>query len=390
MFDLVFILKAGHGEEVFGMNIYGSKELMEDVISRDMCIGCGACNYLCPYFRPYRGKVAMLFPCDIDKGRCWAYCPKAEVDLEELSKTLYGKAYKGDPLGSYEEIRISRAGPRMVTKGDFQAGGTVSSIISLALKKGYISSAVLTDRKGILPVPRIVTSPEEVLECSTSKYTAAPTLAAFNQAVKDGYRNIGVVGTPCQVLAVAQMRSNPMEDNDFEDPTGLVLGLFCTWALDYRAFERFITKRVDIERIKKVDIPPPPAEIMEVYSDDGAKMEIPLDEVRKLVPETCSYCTDMTSEFADISVGVLEGRPDMNTLIVRTKRGKAIVDEAVREGFLVVEDMPEENLEHLRWAAGNKKQRALRKLQEAGLVNTSNGKRSILRLSPKTLKGIIA
>ena len=98
----------------------------------------------------------------------------------------------------------------------------------------------------------------------------------------------------------------------------------------------------------------------------------------------------MTSEFADISVGVLEGRPDMNTLIIRTKRGKAIVDEAVREGFLVVEDMPEENLEHLRWAAGNKKKRALVKVQKAGLVNTSNGKRSILRLSPKTLKGIIA
>ena len=372
------------------MKIYGSKELVEDVISRDMCIGCGACNFLCPYFRPYRGKVAMLFPCDLDKGRCWAYCPKAEVDLEELSKIFYGKAYEGDPLGSYEEIRISRAGPRMMAKGDFQAGGTVSSIVSLALKKGYISSAVLTDRKGILPVPRIVTRPEEVLECSTSKYTAAPTLSAFNQAVKDGYRNIGVVGTPCQVLAVAQMRTNPMEDEGFEDPTGLVLGLFCTWALDYRAFEEFITSRVDVSSIRKVDIPPPPAEIMEVYTDGGAKMEIPLDEVRKLVPETCTYCTDMTSEFADISVGVLEGRPDMNTLIIRTQRGKDIVDEAIKEGYLVVEEMPKKNLEHLRWAAGNKKKRALVKARDAGIVNTSDGKRSVLRLAPKTLEAIIA
>ena len=41
-----------------------------------------------------------------------------------------------------------------------------------------------------------------------------------------GARSLAVVGTPCQMTAVAQMRMNPLNREDFEDPGGL----------DHRAF----------------------------------------------------------------------------------------------------------------------------------------------------------
>ena len=99
---------------------------------------------------------------------------------------------------------------------------------------------------------------------------------------------------------------------------------------------------------------------MEIYTGRGT-IEIPLAEVRATVPNSCDYCFDMTSEFADVSVGVVEGRSGMNTLIVRTERGRAIVDGAVKAGYLEIEDMPAENLARLKTAAGNKKKRALKK-----------------------------
>ncbi|MEA3223708.1 MAG: Coenzyme F420 hydrogenase/dehydrogenase, beta subunit C-terminal domain [Thermodesulfobacteriota bacterium] len=371
------------------MSVFGPNELLEDVFQKDLCIGCGACTYLCPYFRSYRGKTAMLFPCTLDQGRCWAYCPKVEVDLDDLSQRFFHRPYDKDPLGFHGSVKISRAGKQVGT-GSFQAGGTVSALMSFALNKGYIDAAVLTDKDGILPVPRLVTDPDDVLKCSSSKYTASPTLSALNQAIKEGHSRIGVVATPCQALAIAKMRSNPMSDEDFTDPVGLVVGLFCTWAIDFRAFDAFISKRIDVNKVTKVDIPPPPAEIMEIYTDSG-KVEIPLDEIRKLVPNSCSYCIDMSAEFSDISVGVLEGRPDMNTIIVRTKRGQNIVDEAEKEGFLVLDNLPKENLEHLMWAANNKKKRALIKAKEDGLINTSQeDKRSYLRVRPETVEEIIS
>jgi len=371
------------------MKIFGPNELMEDVLQKNLCIGCGACTYLCPYFKSYKGRTAMLFPCNLTEGRCWAYCPKVEVDLDDLSERFFGRPYEADPLGFHRSIKISKAG-RHVSDGTFQAGGTVSALISFALNKGYIRAAVLTDREGLLPVPRLAQSPDEVLECSSSKYTASPTLSALNQAIKEGHKQIGVVGTPCQVLAIAQMRSNPMGEKDFSDPVSLAVGLFCTWAVDFREFDAFISERIDARNITKVDIPPPPAEIMEVYTDDG-KIEIALDEIRELVPDSCSYCVDMTAEFSDISVGVLEGRPDMNTIITRTETGEKIVDEAQKEGYLILDDMPEENLEHLIWAAGNKKKRALVKAQQEGMVNAKEeGARCYLRVRPEAVEEIIA
>ena len=371
------------------MKHFGPTELLTDVLQNNFCIGCGACIDLCPYFRSYKGKTAMLFPCTRKEGRCFAFCPKVEVDLDAISQHLFGTPYDGNSLGSHIAVKMSHAGPR-VGKASFQAGGTVSAVIKFALDKGYINGAILTDRDILNPVPKLVTNSEDVLRCASSKYTASPTLSAFNKAVHDGYDKLGIVATPCQAMAIAQMRMNPLAESDFKDPTGLVVGLFCTWALDYRSFEAFLAQHVDLGRIKKIDIPPPPAEVLEVYLDEG-KLEFPLAEIRAHVPDTCTYCIDMTSEFSDISVGVMEGRPDMNTLIIRTERGQTIVDDAEKDGYLILDDMPDTNLDHLTWAAGNKKKRALSKACEQQLINTSGKEqRAYLRLNVKTLGKICA
>jgi coenzyme F420 hydrogenase subunit beta len=379
------ILKGGG----LNMRVFGGNELSKDVLDRDLCIGCGACMEICPYLKSYKGKTAMLFPCTLSEGRCHAHCPKVEVNLDDLSRQFFDTSYGEAPLGSYRYVKTARAGEQ-IGNGDFQAGGTVSALMSFAIKKGAIDAAVMTHKDGILPMPILTTDPEAVFKCSSSKYTAAPTLLACNQAINKGYKRIGVVATPCQALALAQLRSNPLEEKEFTDPVGLIVGLFCTWALDFRAFEAFISERMDVKKITKFDIPPPPSEIMEVFAGDE-KIEIPLDEIRQLVPNTCSYCIDMTSEFSDIAVGVLEGRPDMNTLLIRTERGQNIVDQAQKEGYLIVDEIPQENLEHLTWAAGNKKKKALIKGKQDGLLDTSEEAGSpYLRLDPNTMEKIIA
>ncbi len=367
--------------------VFGPNELVEDVQKGDLCIGCGACVNLCPYFKNYRGKTAMLFPCTLEKGRCFGFCPKVEVDLDELSTRFWNTPYDGRPLGHYNEVVSARAGDKIAGEG-FKGGGTVSALMTFALQEDLIDAAVLTGRRGMIAEPRLVTRVEDIFKCASSKFMAAPTLAVLNQGVAEGYRKMGIVGTPCQLTAVAQMRTNPTQKEDFADPVALTVGLFCNWALDTRQLEALLSEKIDISGIRGMDIPPPPANMMILDTETG-RVEVPLSEIKPLIPETCFICPDMSAEFSDVSVGMYEGRPGWNTLIVRTEKGAELVDKANREGFLETDEFPADNLKHLSGAAADKKARALRMLIRRELINTENGRRSALRMSPEVVEQLL-
>ena len=367
--------------------IWGSNELLEDVHKRELCIGCGACVDICPYFKNYKGKTAQLFPCTLEQGRCYGYCPKAEVDLDALSHNIHGVPYDGSPLGDYRQVLAARAGDKMKT-GAFQSGGTVTTLLTFALKTGLIDAAALTDREALTPVPRIVTNWQDVARCASAKFMAAPTLSSVNLAVRKGYQNIGVVGTPCQMVAVAQMKSNPMGEEAHKVPLSLTVGLFCNWALDTRQLIDLLSEKLDIAGIVGMDIPPPPANVLVLDTENG-RMEIPLSEIKPLIPHTCFICPDMTSELADISVGMFEGRPGWNTLILRSVKGVELVEHARKEGFLETGDFPAKNLKHLSRAAADKKERSMRTLIRRELINNKGEERAAVRISQKVVDKIL-
>jgi coenzyme F420 hydrogenase subunit beta len=145
---------------------------------------------------------------------------------------------------------------------------------------------------------------------------------------------------------------------------------------------------LDVNKIRRMDIPPPPSATMILETDDG-QVEVPLSEVKALIPHTCFICPDMTSELADLSVGMYEGRPGWNTLIVRSEDGAHIVEKAQAEGFLETAVFPEENLMHLSKAAADKKERSLRTLDRRGLINTGKGRHAALRIPPEVVKRIL-
>jgi coenzyme F420 hydrogenase subunit beta len=367
--------------------ILGSNELLEDVHKRELCIGCGACVEICPYFKNYKGKTAQLFPCTLEQGRCYGYCPKAEVDLDELTKAIQGVPYDGSPLGDYREVLAARAGGKM-KKGAYQSGGTVTALLTFALKTGLIDAAALTDRKELTPVPRIVTDWQDVAYCASSKFMAAPTLSSVNLAVRQGYHSIGVVGTPCQMVAAAQMKSNPLAEEAHRIPLSLTVGLFCNWSLDTRQLIDLLSEKLDLSGIAGMDIPPPPADSLVLDTADGG-MEISLSEIKPLIPHTCFICPDMTSELADVSVGMFEGRPGWNTLILRSAEGAELIEHSRREGFIEIEDFPAENLKHLSRAAAEKKDRSLRTLIRRELINNPGAERAAVRIPQNVIDRIL-
>ena len=354
--------------------IKGPQDLEQEVIRADLCTLCGACVGLCPYFRAYRGRVVLMDNCNLSQGRCYSFCPRTPSDLEALNQSIFGIPYPGDSLGTYTQVVMAKSLDKpTLAKGQY--GGVTSTFVSLALKKKMIDGAILTQRgKELLSSGTMARDKRQVLACAGSNYIASPTLEAFNKGVQEPHKKIGAVGIPCQVLALGKMRLNPLENKNNIDKLSLVIGLFCTWALSYKETIQFLKTEYPIDKIGKMDIPPPPANVFQLDLPQGTK-SISLDIIRKFVRPTCGVCLDMTAEFSDLSVGAVEGIPGWNLVIVRTPKGLKLLEEARRTGVIEVAEVPRANFKHLQEASLLKKKRALE-----NIVKRTGSKENLLYL----------
>jgi coenzyme F420 hydrogenase subunit beta len=222
-----------------------------------------------------------------------------------------------------------------------------------------IDAALLTGRDRVyMPATRVARSPDQVLACAGTSYVANPTLEALGGDQLRTGESVGVVGLPCQVQALARIGERP----ETTDPVTLVIGLFCTWALLPAPFRRFFGQHLADRAVRRLEITPPPGRELIAFTDRG-EVAVPLDEIRPFIRPGCRACGDLTSELADLSVGSVEDRPGWNTLIVRTERGRELVELALRSGVIEQEPLPEENLAHLRQASLAKRRRALEEMR---------------------------
>jgi coenzyme F420 hydrogenase subunit beta len=352
-----------------GMNkrILGQKELQGGVVGKDLCTNCGACVNLCPYLVSYQDQTIILDSCGREEGRCYAFCPRTPTDLELLRRP-YGPRHLTPEIGPIKGFYLTRASNPEVRRSS-QHGGTVTTLVSLALEEGLIDTAVLAEEgENFLPRGIAVQKVAEVRRRGKSRFVVSPNLAVFHGTAKGPARKIGVVATPCQALALAKMRLKPypLKDGNI-DKLKLVIGLFCGWALSWRELKALLEKRFGKDVILGLDIPPSKHNAMEIHTSRGIT-EISLDEVIPFVRKSCRYCWDMTAEFSDLSVGSArtpegwEIARGWNQVIVRTPVGEDLIDRARERGLLEFRDMPDGNLERLKRASLNKKRGALENL----------------------------
>ncbi len=351
-----------------------NKDLFDDVINNGLCTLCGACSGGCPYILPYKGRIALLDNCVLPEGQCYEYCPRTYTDLDALSRKLFENPYSSNELGHFKEIFIARStNPVIRTKAQY--GGTVTALLETAMEAKIIDAAVLSKMsENKTPQAVLVKNKKDLLKCAGSNYMVCPNIFAYNNQPKDSKTKVAVVTTPCQGMAIAKMKANAPRNRVNIDNVKLVIGLFCTWALSPDEFHSYLEKSLKLSGVIKFDIPPPPANRFDAYTAKG-KTSFPLEDIRKFIMPGCSMCADMTSEFADISVGAVEGLEGWNTVIVRSKAGDDLLRIARAKGKLETDKLRPENLAHLKEAAMIKKKRALN-----NIINKTGSKKDLLYL----------
>jgi coenzyme F420 hydrogenase subunit beta len=349
------------------------KFLKKYVLEEGLCTGCGACVGLCPYQVIYHDRTVQLHHCDLEDGKCYAFCPRTATDLAVLRELLFEKDDLTPEIGAVKGYYFSQAVDPELRK-IAQHGATVTALMELALAEGLIDSAIVSSRnQEFMQNGAIVNDRVTLRKNAGSKFTVSPTIAAFNQLVTDDKGNIGVVATPCQALALAKMKL--VKENTAKiDQLKLVVGLYCGWTLSAEKYTKLLFQNdIGLESITGIDIPAG-KNVLELYTNDGAK-SVPFDDVQNCIREACLYCMDSTAEYADVSVGSArfagnwEEVRHWNQLIVRTAKGRELVELAVKRGTLEVREASAESLRELKDAAANKKKQALKNIiQKSGSV----------------------
>jgi coenzyme F420 hydrogenase subunit beta len=87
---------------------------------------------------------------------------------------------------------------------------------------------------------------------------------------------------------------------------------------------------------------------------------------------------------------MFEGRPGWNTIVIRTQIGSDLVDNAVRDEWLVVEEFPKANERALARAALAKKERSFRNADRHGYLSEDcDDCRPALRVPPEVLARLL-
>lgn len=349
------------------------KDMMNEVVEYGSCCECGTCVLVCPHnvidyvnSKPKQvAKASAPFDyCGISEGIgcdvCAQACPRLYPREHHLRDAVFGsdKPFQAN-FGVYRRIVVARCKDPSILDS-CQDGGVVTTLLVAALRKGLIDGAVVSALDGNTrcdPVPKAVTTEEEIIAAGGSWYTYVPNNLALADALKRGLKKVAFVGVPCQVTPLRKLETvddgflNNGRKKDkhisqqrkflkgFSDIVSLNLGLLCTEVFSY---EGLMVQKIEgemgipLEEVRKFNVK---GEVL-IYKKDGEVGKLSLKDSQDYVRPECHHCADFSAELADISFGGA-GLMGMTIVVIRTPRGEEAFSQVESEGLLEVHPIEE-------------------------------------------------
>ena len=319
--------------------------LMKEIVRAGICTECGTCAAVCPVLEwdHLAGQPKLIGKCT-GCGICYNQCPRTITDPIQL-------------MGEFKTGYVSNTDiPEVVGAQD---GGTVTSLLIYLFEEHLIDAAIVSTKdpnNPWHPVSQIITNKEEAIKAAGSIYCHSQTVEALMDAIREGYRSIAFVGTPCNIDAVDKMTNSPAGMlKYFMRAHILKIGLFCMDSFAPETLYPFFEKDgIELAKVVKMDINKGKFHVY--YDHDGEPVKsYTIKQLHKFKSSSCNFCTDLTAENADISIGSVGSGPKKNTAFARTGIGTEIIEDAAQKGYLKIEPYNAINLNAVLFLAKLKK-----------------------------------
>ena len=327
---------------------------LEQVVSWRLCVGCGACVWVCP-----RKSVSLvdildegLHPVvDRDKcrncGMCIKVCPGIELLHAPFPKATIPQLKEawGPVLEVWEgyatdtEIRF---------KGS--SGGVVTALSLFCLEQKLMIGALEIGADAMVPWQNVAVfsrNRTQLIACTGSRYSPAAPCEKLDW-IEQAERSCVFIGKPCDVAA---LRKSQAINSTVDNKVGLAISIFCAGTPTTQGTKALLEamgvepKLVDEMRYRgygwpgkvTVKVRGNDADVHQLsYSECWGKILSNFGQFR------CLICPDTTGEFADIACGdpwhrkIEQSQQGYSLVLVRTERGREILHRAMQSGYLTL------------------------------------------------------
>jgi len=338
-----------------------------DVAKWRLCLGCGMCIHACPQghvrmrdvenqgLRPFIAAETDCAGC----SACLDVCPGYAID----HRSLLSESEKAE---ADEVVRL--CGPFLDVWEGYAAD---AEIRRLGSSGGILTALSLCclDSQGFQKILHIAAGPEaplrnkvvtsrtreELLRRTGSRYAPAAPCLRLDETLRGVDRYV-FIGKPCDNTAMRKWQKSRPEARE---RIALSLSFFCAGSPSTRATKDLLQRmHVSPSTVTSLRYRGNgwPGHFAARFKENGGEKECALSYneswgyLQAYRPLRCYLCPDGTGEDADISCGdawdrpLTEGGDGLSLIVVRTDKGREVLEEAVRRGYICAERIDAERL----------------------------------------------
>jgi len=324
---------------------------IDTILEKKICVGCGACTVVCPsncidFVYGQRYNYPKVNKCQCTQcGKCLRVCPSSFL-LKGVTPAFV------DEKGRSYDYYITHAKDDQV-RMDAASGGFITGIIMHLLNKGKTDGAIVAHCEGENPIIAesfIATNRESLLSSRGSKYAPVSNCTVLREVLEKPGRYI-FVGTPCMNEALTNLQKLLPE---LKRSIVLSVGFVCGGMPSRLSTKAYIENDggVNIKDVRRLCYRGNgwPGRFRVFGENDKLLMDRPLlgGSLTHVVGHDhylrCENCLDHWAHFADIVVSdpwtedmVKNEKKGRSAIMVRTERGKEVLNSAITSGDLIFE-----------------------------------------------------
>ncbi len=296
-----------------------------------VCCQCGWCSSICPVDAITVTADTLNIDGDICMkcGLCYSVCPRSfSIDrANESIKKLDDSLKWSDKVGAYFNM-YSGSTTKDEIKKVRQDGGIVTTLLKYLLDKKLVDAIVAVQHSENFwrPEPVIVDNVDDLYKTGGTKYANSPSLTIIDQCKK--YERIALVGVPCMMKALGKSLLYPSGLPFFKN-IKYKIGLFCMESFPYEGIINLLKEQFDkdLHDVTKMNIG---GGKFIINLKSGEVETVPLKDVQKYARHNCHFCEDLTSDYADISVGSIGSGDGWSSVITRSVEADKLYNDAIK------------------------------------------------------------